>query len=167
MLSFIPDSLLLLAIQAILAVGVVGSLLSFFFLNRLLRWFPQLAAIHLLLQLVSIISLVAGIYFYGSYSTEMEWRKRVEEMEAKVQLAEEKSKKVNVVIKTKIVERVKKIHDVKVIIKDRIVEKEKLIDAKCEVPPEAISILNDSAKLRKGTVTVGPLTPTDPPGDKK
>jgi hypothetical protein len=95
MLNFIPDSLLLWVIHSILIAGVVGFLLSFFLLNKLLRWFPQLAPIHLLLQILSIALLAGGIYFEGGYNTEAEWRARVAEVQAKVEVAEAASKDAN------------------------------------------------------------------------
>ena len=164
MLSFIPDSLLIWAIHGILIAGVVGFLLSFFLLNKLLRWFPHLAPIHLLLQIISVILLVAGIYFKGGYNTEAEWRARVAEMEQKVAEAEAKSQQTNTIIKTKIVNKIKTIKEYQIVYQDRIKEIEKIIDAECKVAPEAITILNDAAKLRKGTVTVSPVLPVE---DKK
>lgn len=164
MLSFIPDSLLIWAIHSILIAGVVGFLLSFFLLNKLLRWFPQLAPIHLLLQIISVILLVAGIYFKGGYNTEAEWRARVAEMEQKVAEAEAKSQQTNTIIKTKIVNKIKTVKEYQIVYQDRIKEIEKIIDAECKVAPEAITILNDAAKLRKGTVTVSPVLPVE---DKK
>jgi len=164
MLQFIPDSLLLWVIHGILIAGVVGFLLSFFLLNRLLRWFPHLAPIHLLLQILSIILLVGGVYFKGGYSTETEWRARVAEMEQKVAEAEAKSQQTNTVIKTKIVNKIKTVKEYQIVYQDRIKEVEKIIDAECKVAPEAITILNDAARLRKGTVTISPVVPA---GDKK
>jgi hypothetical protein len=141
-----------------LIAGVVGFLLSFFLLNRLLRWFPQLAPIHLLLQILSIVLLVGGVYFKGGYSTEAEWRARVAEMEQKIAEAEAKSQQTNTVIKTKIVNKIKTVKEYQIVYQDRIKEVEKIIDAECKVAPEAITILNDAARLRKGTVIVSPVT---------
>lgn len=158
MLQFIPDSLLLWVIHGMLIAGVVGFLLSFFLLNRLLRWFPQLAPIHLLLQILSIVLLVGGVYFKGGYNTEAEWRSRVAEMEQKVAEAEAKSQQTNTVIKTKIVNKIKTVKEYQIVYQDRIKEVEKIIDAECKIAPEAITILNDAARLRKGTVIVSPVT---------
>jgi len=156
MLHFIPDSLLLWVIHGMLITGVVGFLLSFFLLNRLLRWFPQFAPIHALLQILSMALLVGGVYFEGGYNTEAEWRARVAVMEQKVAIAETKSQQTNTVIKTKIVNKIKTVKEYQIVYQDRIKEIEKIIDAECKVAPEAITILNDAARLRKGTVTVTP-----------
>jgi len=70
--SWVPDSVLLYVVHTILIVGAVSSFVSFFLLHRILRWFPALAPYHLLIQIVSAVLLVAGIYFKGGYDTEAE-----------------------------------------------------------------------------------------------
>lgn len=155
MLSFLPDSFLLLIIQSILIIGAVGTFVSFFLLNRLLRLFPALAVAHTLIQLGSVTFLVAGVYFYGGYSTEMQWRNRVKEMEAKVAAAESKSKETNTKIVTKVVTKTQ-------IIRTRGQDIVKYVDREivkydtkfapggdCELPKEFIKALNDAAEPPK------------------
>jgi hypothetical protein len=146
LLSLLPDSILLYVVNTVLIVGAVGSFLSFFLLHKILNKFPALAPYHLLIQIVSAVLLVAGIYFKGGYGVEMAWRERVAELEEKIKIAEDKSKATNDKLSTAQKERVKIVKEVQVVIQDRIVEREKLIDAECKVPQEAISILNDAAK---------------------
>jgi hypothetical protein len=155
MLSFLPGSFLLLVIQSMLVIGAVGTFISFFLLNRLLRWFPALAVAHTLIQLVSVAFLVAGLYFYGSYSTEMEWRKRVEEMEAKVAAAEAKSKETNTKIVTKVVTKTQIIRTRGETITKYIDKEVVKYDTKfapggeCEIPKEFIKAHNDAAEVPK------------------
>jgi hypothetical protein len=104
-LHFLPDGLLEFVVNAVLLLGMVSCVLTFFVLNRLMRMFPVLANYHLIMQVVSVLILSAGLYFKGGYSTEMMWRERVAEVEARLKLAEEQSKKVNTVIQEKIVNR--------------------------------------------------------------
>jgi hypothetical protein len=146
LLAWIPDSVLLYVVHTILIVGAISSFLSFFLLHRIVRWFPALAPYHLLLQIVSAVLLVAGIYLKGGYDTEAEWRQRVAELEAKVKESEEKSKEVNEKIVVKYKDRVKVIKDTQIVVQEKIKEVEKLVDAKCEVAPEAVNILNEAAK---------------------
>ena len=145
-LHFLPDSFLLWVVNMVLIAGAVGTFVSFFLINRLLRWFPGLAPYHLLMQIVSIALLVVGLYWKGGYSVEMEWRERVAELEAKVAAAEAKSKETNAEIQTKVVTKVQKIKDVQVKIQKEIVEKEKIINAECKVPKEAVDLLNQAAE---------------------
>jgi hypothetical protein len=145
-LSFIPDSLLLYIVNGVLIAGIISSFLSFFLLHRVVRWFPALAPYHLILQIVSAVLLVTGLYFKGGYGVEMSWREKVADLEAKIKIAEEKSQQVNTVIQTKVVEKIKVVKDVQVVLQDRIVREKELIDKECKVAPEAIIIHNDAAK---------------------
>lgn len=139
--GFIPDSLFIWVTYALFGVGAV-----LYIVSKLVAWLPFISSYKFPIELLGVILLVVGSYFYGGYSTEKVWRERVSELEAKVAKAEEESKKVNVVIKEKIVEKVKEIKVFQDRIKEVIIEKEKIIDAQCKVPQEALDILNDSAK---------------------
>jgi hypothetical protein len=141
LLSFLPDSFLLWAINLILLVGLVGTLSSYF-----IRFIPPLFPYAGLVKTLGIVLLVVGVYFKGGYGVEMEWRNKVAEVEAKVAAAEAKSKEVNTVIQKVYVDKVKIVTDTKIVIQKEIVEKEKIIDAECKVAPDAITILNEAAK---------------------
>jgi hypothetical protein len=145
-LSFLPDSFLLYVINTTLLVGAIGSFLTFFALHRLLRWFPAISPYYFILQIISAVLLVAGIYLKGGYGVEMEWRSKVKEFEDKIKIAEEKSAKTNTVIQTKIVEKVKVVKDTQYVIQEKIKEVEKLIDKECKVAPEAIDLHNAAAR---------------------
>jgi hypothetical protein len=146
MLSFVPDSLLFWIVNTILIVGAIGSFLSFFVLHKILNRFPALAPYHLLIQIVSIVLLVAGVYLKGGYGVEMAWRERVADLEAKIKVAEAKSEQANIDLAAKQKEKVKVVKEVQVVIKEKIVQVASKIDAECKVDPDAISIINDAAK---------------------
>ena len=118
---------------------------------------PMLSKYVNVAQIVSALLLVAGVYFEGGYATEMQWRARVAELEAKVAISEQQSKDANEALAKKTQEKVKVVKQVQVVIKERIVKQAAKMDATCTVDSSAVSILNDAAKVRKGTVTVGPL----------
>ena len=151
-LHFLPDGFILFIVYAVLCVGSVLTAASY-----LIRWIPGISAYKLPMRIAGILLLICGVYFYGGYSTEMIWRERVAEMEAKVAEAEKKSAKVNTVIKKVYVDRVRRVTEQKVVIQDRIVKEKEIIDKDCRVPPEAINILNSAARGPKATVEVGPL----------
>lgn len=146
LMNFIPENWILYVIDAALIAGAVSSFITIFLLNRLLRWFPGLTIYHLPLQVISIALLVVGIYYKGGYNVEMIWRARVDEVEKKLAIAEAKSQKANVEIQKVFVDRVKVVRDHKVVVEEKIKVVEKLIDSECKIVPEAINILNDSAK---------------------
>jgi hypothetical protein len=145
LLTFLPDSLLMYIINGILVTGAVSFFLSFFVLHKILNKFPALAPYHLIIQIVSVVLLVSGIYFKGGYSTEMMWRERVKEAEAKVAVVEQQSQLLN----TQLEQERKKKQQVKVeyynTVKTEIKEVEKVINAKCEVDPNVNDLHNKAA----------------------
>ena len=140
LLSFIPDAWLQLAVYALLATGVGMYVLSFF-----LNLIPSLQPYRVILQLVGSLLAICGVYFYGGYSNEMSWRAKVDEAQAKVAKAEAESKDANLKIKTVYVDRVKVVKEKQIVIQKEIVEVAGKMDAKCEVVPDALNILNSAA----------------------
>ena len=157
MFSLIPDVVLSWVYWFIIALGITGMFAGWFS-----KFIPMYGKYIGFIKPVGIALVILGVWLRGGYDTEMAWRAKVAEAEAKVAAAEVKSKETNVVIKKVYVDRVKKVKELQIVYKDRIKEVEKIIDAECKVAPEAITILNDSAKLRKGTVTIESIK-----GDKK
>jgi apolipoprotein N-acyltransferase len=141
MLSFVPDALLHLVVVGILIVGLGIYTVSFF-----TRFIPPLIPYSGITRIIGTVLIICGIYFYGSYSTEMSWRNRVSELEAKVKVSEEKSKTANAQIQTVYKDKVKIVKETQVVIQERIKEVEKRIDTQCVVDPEVINILNAAAK---------------------
>lgn len=141
MLSFIPDSFFLWVSYTLIGIGV-----GLYVLSKIVKWLPIISQYKFPAEILGVIILTVGAYVFGSYGTEMVWRERVRELEEKVAIAEQKSKETNTIIKEKIVTKIKEIKVFQDRIKEVIVEKEKIIDAQCTVPQEALDILNDSAK---------------------
>jgi hypothetical protein len=149
MLSFVPDALLVYIVNAILIAGAIGTFLTFFILHRIVRWVPAIAPYHLILQIISIVLLVAGVYLKGGYGVEMEWREKLRIAEDRAKAAEEQAKVVNEKIVTVYKDRVKVVTETKFVIQEKIKEVEKIIDAQCKVAPEAVDIHNAAAKNRR------------------
>ena len=133
-------------VNAVLISGAVGTFLSFFVINRLLRWLPPLARWVNVLQIVSAVVLIAGIYFKGSYSTEQEWRQRVAEVEQKLKAAEVESEKLNVALAKKTAEKNKVIRGKELIVKQYIDREVTKYDTTCPVPAPVVKALNAAAK---------------------
>lgn len=144
-LHFLPDSFIQFIVHAILLAGVVGTFLTFFVVNKILRAFPFLSQYITMAQVVSAVLLVAGVYFEGGYSTEMQWRERVREVEAKVAVVEDKSNAIN----KQLEEERKKKQKVKVeyynTVKTQIKEVEKQINADCRLDPKVNELVNRAA----------------------
>ena len=141
MVSLIPDSIFLWITYFLMALGF-----GLYIVSKLVAWLPIISRYKTPAEVLGVIILVVGSYLFGSYGTEMVWRERVKELEAKVAKAEEESKQANSKIQEKIVTKVKEIKVFQDRIKEVIVEKEKIIDAQCKVPQEALDILNSSAQ---------------------
>lgn len=148
MLAFIPDAFLAWIINTILVTGIIGFAASFFF-GYVVRWLPAIAPYHLLIQVVSIVLLVAGVYFKGGYSVEMEWRNRVAELEAKIAIAEQQSKEVNEKIVTVYKDRVKVVKETQVVVQEKIKTVEVKIDSQCKITADTVDILNQAATGKK------------------
>jgi hypothetical protein len=141
MLSFLPDGLLHFVILCVL-FGGVGLYVAGLFMNFL----PWLKPYKEPVRILSTFLCVAGVYFYGSYATEIEWRAKVEALQAKLEVAETKSQEVVTVIKEKIVWKTKVIHDTQIVVQEKIVHDAAVIDAQCKVPQIAIDDLNAAAR---------------------
>jgi hypothetical protein len=140
LLHLLPDSFLIYVINGICIAGLVATVLGFF-----LGWVPFVGRWKLPLQLLGIALLVAGVYFKGGYSTEMEWRARVAEVEKKVAIAEAKAKKANTQVQTKIV----KIQEKANVAKETIRRNKEVINRECKLSDEAISAYNFSITKTK------------------
>ena len=149
MLAFVPDAFLAYIVNAILIAGAIGTFFTFFILHRVVRWFPAIAPYHLILQIISIVLLVAGVYLKGGYGVEMEWREKLRIAEERVKAAEEQAKVVNEVIVTQYRDRVKVVKENVIVYQDRIKEVEKIINQECKVAPEVIDIHNAAVKNKK------------------
>jgi hypothetical protein len=137
----------------IVLFGVLGLAASF-----ILSHIPLISNYKLPIQVVSIVVLVAGIWLEGVIGGNQHWKDKVTELEAtiivneenaKIALAEEKSKSANTTIQYKYVDKVRVIQDVKIVVQEKIKEVATIIDAECRITPEAIDLLNTSAKSTK------------------
>lgn len=148
MLSWLPDSFLIWVINIILLVGVAGTVASILF-KFVINYFPWIIPYRLVLQVVSVLLLIAGVYLKGGYAVEAEWRARVAELEAKIAVAEQQSKDANVKLEETIKQKNKVVKEKQVIVQTKIKEVEKIIDAECKVDPQVITILNQATESKK------------------
>jgi len=156
MLGLIPENLLLWIYYASIIVGLVAYIGSKFFKLFPFKYIPFFGQYPLLSELVGVALLCAGLFLYGGYATEMAWRDKVAEVEAKVEVAKKQSEEANTKLEIKSKEKQKVRIEYYNTVKERIVEKEKIIDAKCELDPEVAKLINAAATnpMTKGTVTI-------------
>jgi hypothetical protein len=140
MLAFVPDAILYTVVIGIMFTGIALYALSFF-----TKFIPPLIPYSGIARIIGTLLLVGGIYFYGSYSTEMSWRNKVAELEQKVAVSEQQSKDANNKIQTVVKEKIKYVKETQVVIQEHIKTVEAKIDSMCKVAPEAVDILNEAA----------------------
>lgn len=158
--QWLPDSWVLFFTYLILMVGVgcyIGS--------KLLVWLPPIYKFKLGIELVGVLMFAAGAYLYGGRVVEQIWQLRVKDLEAKLVVAETKSKEINTIIQTKVITKIKVIKETvyanKEIIKEVV---GKQLDAKCELPVSTV-VLHDSAS--KNEVSRGPGSTDGTPSNVK
>ena len=144
-LHFLPDSFIQFVVHAILIAGVVGCAISFF----ALKYVPFIAGYKRIAQIVSAVLLVSGIYLEGGYSTEMQWRERVREMEAKVAKAESESKVANDQLNKKSADRVRSIQSRQIVVKQYIDREVAKYNDQCVIPKTFVDAHNQSAEPTK------------------
>lgn len=156
-LSILSDETANIAINLILWTGVISVILSFFVINKILRLFPILANYHVIIQVISVLILLTGVYLKGSYSTEKVWRDRVKVVEEKLKAAEIASGKVNTVIEEKIIYQdriIKEKGETQIKYIDRVLkEKEEIIRyiENCPIPQDIIKEHNLATRIQANT----------------
>ena len=146
LLSFVPDSFLATVVNFILIAGAVMTFLSFFVINKILNRWPGMSPYYHLLQLVSAVLLLAGVYFKGSYQTEAEWRAKVKEAEERVKIAEQQAAEATGKIETKVVEKTKILKLRGETIYRNIEQQVVKYNNTCVIPQEFINIHNQAAE---------------------
>lgn len=100
--SLIPDDILSLIYWGIIILGITGIIASW-----LGKWIPFYGKYVKILKPVGVLLVILGVWLRGGYDTEMSWRAKVAEMEAKVKEAEAQAVLANRAVKTEIVEKTK------------------------------------------------------------
>ena len=145
MLSFIPDSWLILVVHIIFGLGILGLALTWVFGN-ILDHFTFISPYVKLIRSLSIVLFVSGLYFEGGIGAETEWREKVAALEEKVKIAETQSKEANIKLQAKVLEKIKIIQKNVVNNKQEINTHKVIIDSECKLNDKAIDIYNSSIK---------------------
>jgi len=119
-LSFIPDWILQWAIHGLVILGLLLT-----FVGSLVKFIPVIQPYALVGRQLGIVLLVIGVFFEGGYATEMSYRARIAEMQAKIKEAEVKSVKANEKLAAEVSKN-------KELIKEKVNKNAKAIEAKRE-----------------------------------
>jgi len=115
--------------------------------SRFLNKIPVIGQYSIPAYLVGMMITAIGLYYGGVRSSDAAWEAKVAEAKEQVKLAENKSREVNTVIETRVVEKVK-------IVKEKTNANKKIIkevagvqlDAKCELPNSTVVLVNSASK---------------------
>lgn len=152
LISFIPDAVLQTFIFMIMAIGAGGFILGTF--GGLFLGIKPYAS---LIKTISTVLLVAGVYFYGGYGVEMEWRKKAAELQAEIDRKNAVSEQVTEKIVTQYVEKVKVVKEKGDVIVKKVPEFITVkSDAECVIPKSFV-LLHDSASKNEVPNTSGPV----------
>jgi hypothetical protein len=145
-LHLLPDAFIEWIVIIILIAGAVTTVAGFF-----VRFIPFVNTYRTPVQIAGILLLITGVYFEGGYSTEMAWRERVREAEAKVAQAEKLSAETNAQVITKFVTKTKIIReqgqDIVNYIDREVVRNQEVVKfvENCPIPSVIISTHNAAA----------------------
>jgi hypothetical protein len=158
MFSLLPDSIFVMLTYAIFALGLL-----LYIASKMVQWIPIMAQYRIPAELVGVLCLCAGAYFFGWRGNEEHWLARIKELEEKVQIAEAKSREVNTVIETKIVTKIK-------VVKETVYANKEIIrevagaqlDSQCSLPQSSVVLLNSASRneVARGAESVDG-TPSD------
>lgn len=149
LLHFLPDSLLAFIVDAVLLAGVLATVLTCFLLKHLIRFVPTLAPHVKIAQIASVVVLLSGVYFKGGYSTEMIWRERVREVEARLAQAESESRTANEQLEKKSQQKIQVIKGREIVVKQYIDREITKYNDQCVIPQPFIRAHNDAAEAPK------------------
>lgn len=134
------DGLLYYLVVSALTLSAIGIVVGF-----ISSKIPLISNYGTIIKIVSSVVLVLSTYSLGSLNNDKNWKAKMEEMERKVQVAEEKAKEENVRIETKVVERIKHVRGKTEVVVARVpIYITKEIDAKYPVP-NAFVVMHDAA----------------------
>lgn len=136
-IQLIPTSWLEFAALMILIVGAV-----MFFAGQIFKFVPFVKQYNFPLRVIGFILLMAGAYFNGGLGVEMEYRARIEEMKARIEVFEQKSAEENRKIEEKIVTETRVIKQDTDATLAEIARLKEQINANCELTPDMIELYN-------------------------
>ena len=139
--AMLPAGLTHWVVNLMLLAGVVGLAASW-----VGRWIPFFDAYARLLKPIGIVLLLGGVYFKGGEATNNAWRDRIADLEAKIAVAESKSKDANAKLATAVKEKNQAIQESKTVVQTKLKRDAVKIDAECRLDPAAVEILNESAR---------------------
>lgn len=134
--SWLPDFFW----HLLLAAGVIAVLASL-----VLKRIPFVSSYRIPLQYGGIAAVVFSVWMEGGIANEAKWQARVKELEAKIAVAEAKSKEENIKIVTKVVKKTEYYKERGADIVQYVDREITKYDNTCPIPKEVVKAHNDAA----------------------
>jgi hypothetical protein len=141
LLSFLPDWFVSYFVHIIFGAGVIG-IIAGTFLSKV----PFISQYGFLIKIVSNILFVVGLFLEGGLQTELAWREKVAELQAKIAVAQQQSKETNAKIEQKVAEKVKNIKDNVNANRQTIENNRASINAECKLSDTAWLLYNSASQ---------------------
>ena len=141
LLSFLPDWFVSYFVHLIFGAGVIG-IVAGTFLSKV----PFISQYGTLIKIVSNILFVVGLFLEGGLQTELAWREKVAELQAKIEIAQQQSKETNAKIENKVADKVKTIKDNVNANRQIIEENRSSINAECKLSDTAWLLYNSASQ---------------------
>jgi hypothetical protein len=141
LLSFLPDWFVTYFVHLIFGAGVIG-ILAGTFLSKV----PFVSQYGTLIKIVSNVLFVVGLFLEGGLQTELAWREKVAELQAKIEIAQQQSKETNAKIENKVADKVKTIKDNVNANRQIIEENRTSINAECKLSDTAWMLYNSASQ---------------------
>jgi hypothetical protein len=109
----------------------------------------------LIIKIVAALLILFCTFYAGKRMNNSEWLAKVNELEQKVAIADEKSKTINTVVETRVVERVKIVKDTKNANKETAKLIARQLDDRCVVPESTIMLVNSASQNEVARSTTG------------
>ncbi len=149
LLHLLPEWMISSVITVLLILGIVGAVVTLLAPSKLLAFVPTIAAYFRLIQVLSVVFLIAGVFLSGAYNTEVYWRQKLEAESAKLKIAEAKSALTNEIIKEKIIYKTRIIKERAAAVTSEVNSNAALtaFDKECPLPDELFKLHNDATRV--------------------
>ena len=138
-ISFLPSELLSAISLALLVLGVVLTAVA-----SVIKFVPVINMYRLYFQIAGVVILLSGVYLRGVFETEIVWRQRVAEAEAKIKEAEKRAAEATAQVVVEYRDRVQVVKQRVQVVKKEIEVQREVINADCKLNPTAVELYNRS-----------------------
>jgi len=130
-------------VHAALIAGVIGT-----FFGSIVARIPIINSYGAIVKTIALPLLIIAIFAEGYLFASKSWIEEAKKFEAKVKVAEQQAKDVNVKLGEALTDKNNSIKQQQVVIQEKIKEVQVKVNAECKISPEVVKLLNDAAKVK-------------------